>query len=397
MKKYQLSRQYRLQKPQEMTDFHVKSASDMPMYGLIDTASEECVLITETMYMFLKQYENPTTLDEVAMTFASMFESTPEDVLPIIQSFFKDMKKNGVILLPKDVENIEIIVPFAVKTLIDSYRIEENLSINLPLEVYKATDLRTGQFVILKMLRVPPLFSEQRRSEWRELFKKEFAIQKILRGCPHVCQLLELMPEYAVLEWIEGMSLQRWLSENDALNTTLREAFLSQIIETYAFIHDKKILHGDVHARNILITGDSYVKIIDFDLALHLGDNHASMPVRGGAPEFIPPENIRFDAFDIVKGQANYRTEVYQIGIIAYAITYGKLPFTGSTWQELGTNILNNDIDFSNISDCGDTISDKMRTFLRKSLAKNPKQRFASAKEMQVAFKEIHMLNFQIF
>ena len=223
-------------------------------------------------------------------------------------------------------------------------------------------------------------------------FRKEFKIQKILRGHLNICNLLDLKPDYAVSEWIEGISLRRRLDEGVAPSAEEQKILLAQIIETYAFMHNKNILHGDVHYSNILVSNNENIKIIDFDLAHRLTDKHKPPSVRGGMADFIPPENINFSAFDIVKGKANYRTEVYQLGIIAYCITYSQLPFNGETWQELATNILTRDIDFPILSPSGDVVSPKMITFLQKCLEKKPKNRFASAEKMNKAFKKMALI-----
>ncbi len=392
MRKLQLSKQYRFTTADDLADSDTTLATQLKSgerYGLLDTASGECIIINETMYQFLKQYETPKMLEEVAQFFATTFDSTLQEVLPIIKQFFKEMKERGVILNPEKVENFEIIKPYTNGTLVGHYRIEKNLSTNLPLEVYKATNTRTEQLVILKLLRIPTHLSQKRTNEWRKKFRKEFKIQKILRGHPHICQLLDLKIDYAVSEWVEAISLRRRLDEGVAPTAALRDALLTQIIDAYAFMHHKNILHGDVHFSNILLSNDTDIKVIDFDLAHRLTDKKDSPSVRGGMPDFIPPENIHFNAFEIVKGKANFRTEVYQLGIIAYWVTYGQLPFTGDTWQELATNILKKDMGFPTLSASGDPVSPKMRAFLEKSLAKKAKNRFASAVEMNTAFKKI--------
>lgn len=392
MKNYQLSPQYRLTIG-ENTEGSV-SAQQGAFYGLIDTTSNECVSLNATMHLFLTQYETPKTLTDVVLFFAESLNATPKDVLPIVRPFFKDMTKRGVIISPKAVEYSEIITIHPVGTVVDTYRIEEILSANLPLEVYKATDLKTNKCVILKMLRLSTKLTKQHQEALREDFKKEFTIQKILRGCLTICQLLELTPDYAVLEWFESTSLRRRLTdEKKGMDATLCDNLLIQILDSYAFMHNRHVLHGDVHARNILLSADNHIKIIDFDLG-HLLENKTDFPpVRGGAPEFIPPENVQFDAFEIVKGVSTYQTEVYQLGIIAYWMVYGKVPFSGITWQELATDILSKVIDFPLVNNRGDKIPIGMRLFLKKSLAKNPQNRFASAKEMRDEFLVVLLEN----
>lgn len=392
MRKYQLSPQYHLTTAQNRGG--AVAAQEGEFYGLIDATSDECVVINATMHLFLEQYETPKTLTDVAQFFAKCFDATPKEVLPIVRSFFKDMKERGVIISPEAVENREIITVYPVGTVIDTYRIEEILSTNLPLEVYKATDLKTNTFVILKMLRLSSKLPKQHQTVLREDFRKEFAIQKILRGCPTICQLLDLTPDYAVLEWFDSTSLRRRLAEeNTGMDTILRDNLLMQILDSYAFMHNRQVLHGDVHARNILLSEANHIKIIDFDLGHFLKNKTDFPPVRGGAPEFIPPENVQFDAFEIVKGVATYQTEVYQLGIIAYWMVYGKAPFSGITWQELATDILSKVIDFPVTNNKGDKIPLGMRLFLKKSLAKSPQNRFASAKEMRDEFSMVLLEN----
>jgi eukaryotic-like serine/threonine-protein kinase len=392
MKKFQLSRQYRLTTPQDVADGDSSLITQLKQgefYGLLDTASGECVLINDTMHLFLKTYQTPKTLEEVATVLAADFDCPLHEVLPIAQRFFKEMKERGVLLAPKAVAETEIIEPYPNGTLIDHYRIEDNLSVNLPLEVYKATNTHTEQTVILKLLRIPTHLSPKRRKEWRKEFKKEFKIQKILRGYPSICQLLSLTPEYAVLEWIDGISLRRRLANGENLGAASRDALLSQLFDTYSFMHKNRILHSDVHTSNVLVTADGSIKIIDFDLAHQLSKNGKSPTLSGGAPEFIPPENVRFDAFNIVKGKANYRTEVYQLGVIAYFAIYGKMPFEGDTWQDLATNIINSSLQYGPLSISGEEVSPEMIVFLQKCLAKKPKNRFASAKAMHKSFQKI--------
>ena len=391
MKNYQLSPQYRLTTAENTEGSCASHQGNF--YGLIDTASDECVVINSTMHYFLTQYETPKTLTEVAQFFAQTFDATLKEVLPIVRSFFNDMQERDVIITPKSAQNSEIITPYAIGTMIDTYQIDTQLSGNLPLEVYKATDVNTKETVILKVLRLSSKLSKKQREAAQENFQKEFLIQKLLRGCPTICQLLDLTPNYAVLEWFDSTSLRRRLADEEGIEATLRDNLLLQILDSYAFMHKKNILHGDVHARNILLSENNQIKIIDFDLGHLLKNTTDFPPVRGGAPEFIPPENVQFDAFEIVQGVANYQTEVYQLGIIAYWMAYGKVPFSGTTWQQLGIDILNKPIVFPLTNKQGEKITLGMRLFLKKCLAKQPHNRFASAKEMRDDFSLILLEN----
>ncbi len=387
MQKRQLSPQYRIVAFEDKSGERERSPAEGKKYGLINTASDERILITEAMYLFLEEYKTPKIIEEVALVFAKAFDSSVADVLPIVRRFQEEMIGRGVLLTPKAAERVEVIRPYPPGTLIDGYRIEENLSVNLPVEVYKATRLQDGCPVALKVLRIPRRLSPQWREKWIKKFQKEFEIQRLLSAHPNICRLLELTPTYAALEWVDGVSFRRRLAEGAPADAALRESWLLQILDAYAALHRQNILHGDVHARNILISGHDRLTLIDFDLARRLDGDVSKPKMQGAAPEFIPPEHVRFDAFDLVKGFAGYRSEVWQIGLIAYWIIYGKLPFSGATWQELATNIVNAPICFSEADACGGGVDPKMIKWLKKSLAKNPRNRFSSAIEMNTAFQ----------
>ena len=132
MKKYQLSRQYRFTTDKDINESDTAIAAQLKSgecYGLFDTASSECIIINSTMYLFLKEYETPKTLDEVAHFFAETFSGTLDEVRPIVKQFFTEMKERGVITDPQKVKDFETINPYTSGTLIDHYRIEKNLRI----------------------------------------------------------------------------------------------------------------------------------------------------------------------------------------------------------------------------------------------------------------------------
>jgi eukaryotic-like serine/threonine-protein kinase len=393
MRKYQLSKKYKLTIRNAIAPYAAIEGqpNQNEEFLLLDTVSEELIVINQAMHLFLKEYETPKTLKEIAIVLASAFDSTPVEILPIAEQFLKDMKQRGVIVSPKMVERSEIIEPYAIGTLMGDYRIEAHLSSNLPLEVYKATQVQKEQPVILKVLRTPSQLSQKWREKWQTTFKKEFKIQQILRGHANICQLLNLQPDYAVLEWVEGITLRRRLVEGTPLDAQLRKALLSQILDSYAFMHKKGVLHGDVHARNILVSEDNRIKIIDFDLAHKLTKKNASPHMTGAMPEFVPPENVLFDAFNIVQGTVSPQTEVYQLGVIAYWITYGKLPFSNEVWQDMADDIVNKEADFTALASNGEPVSPDMVAFLKKSLDKKPKSRFKSAKEMKDVFELLNV------
>ena len=136
------------------------------------------------------------------------------------------------------------------------------------------------------------------------------------------------------------------------------------------------MLHGDIHLNNFLVHPTNlHVKLIDFDLANHAQPKRGEIVHEGGIHEYIAPEKINPNSFDLFEEPADYRSEVFQLGIILYAIFFGKLPFEALTWQELTEKIR-----FSEPSFATDMpVPMPIINLIKKSLAKNPKDRFGNA------------------
>ena len=237
---------------------------------------------------------------------------------------------------------------------------------------------------------VNALESEKDKKYWTKRFQQEISILKEAQTHPSVCRLLETFKingkTVLVLENIEGGSIKKWLKLNAPVSLEQKIAFLSQILKVYAFFHKKGILHGDIHRSNILIANDlstevstQKIKIIDFDMSYHQPLRKDELVIEGGVEGYLPPENISNDYFDTVKKCANFRSEVYQLGVIAYTIFYEKMPFEAAKWKDLAKMIRESPPELGLFTE---NTEGGIDSFLSQCLAKNPKKRFISAIQM---------------
>jgi len=71
---------------------------------------------------------------------------------------------------------------------------------------------------------------------------------------------------YAILEFVDGLTLEKWLSQKRDLN--LRLVIAKKIFEELIFLHKLKIFHGDLHDKNIMITKTGEIKLLDFGTSI---------------------------------------------------------------------------------------------------------------------------------
>jgi len=160
---------------------------------------------------------------------------------------------------------------------------------------------------------------------------------------PNIARLLDAGTtddgcQYFVMEYVEGVPVTRFLEESSASIATRLELFL-KICAAVEAAHANSVLHRDLKASNILVTGKGDVKLLDFGIAKVMLD--PANPLEATAPDgklltpvSASPEQARGEA-----GTAS--TDVYALGVLLYEILTGckphRFPNRNPTLEELLT------------------------------------------------------------
>jgi eukaryotic-like serine/threonine-protein kinase len=372
-----------------------------PLYELIENAQDlmvngyepmvlrckqdnEIRLLNAFILSFLKTFEQPTTLLAVTQQFQQIIEGSKQEIEASLKPFLMSMLKQGIIEPIKHEQTPKLQMPNDEGLELGIYTLEKRLACTPPIDIYRATDA-AGQSVLLKRILFPPHFPEKYRPQPRRKFAHEFKILKILRGVEGICSLIkfEEKNDFAVIEFFEGFSLRSRIKDTMPVMTLSEKIIVfAQILKTMAAIHNRKVLHGDLHYSNILLNKMNEVRIIDFDLALLITSKNKNNERQGGIRDFIPPERIDDSAFEVSQRPPDFRSEVFQIGVIGYFIFFGDYPFKGTNWKELAKNIREAEPNWSNAE-----VSMPVISFLKKALSKKPTERFESAEAMLATWK----------
>lgn len=137
---------------------------------------------------------------------------------------------------------------------------------------------------------------------------------------------------YFVMEYIEGISLERLVREGGPLDAGLALEIAAGVCEALDAAHRLGIIHRDVKPDNIYVVqrrGVSCVKVLDFGLARVAGQGRLTRPnTTHGTPEYMSPEQnmgLEVDA----------RTDIYSLGITLYELLCGRLPFMADSYVAL--------------------------------------------------------------
>ena len=249
------------------------------------------------------------------------------------------------------------------------------------------------QEVVLK--RVPPELLGDREQLLK--VQNSFNLVRKLRH-PNICSALTFLMDgaygaFCVLDYVSGQDLAELQHQREdrvfSLDETLK--VLRPIAEALDYAHRKKVLHRDVKPQNIMVPMDAGkllwedAKLIDFDLAIEWHStvsfdqtlpNHIS-----GTLPYMSPEQIDGTVQD-------GRSDLYSLGVLAYQMLGGKLPFTSTTPSILIHQILTKEL-----QPIGSQ-SEQVNLALKKATAKKRADRFDSCGEFVDALEGKTVVSF---
>ncbi len=178
---------------------------------------------------------------------------------------------------------------------------------------------------------------------------------------------------WVVMEYVPGESLKDVCDrhpEGLPLDEGLR--WFEGIAQGVAYLHDHGIVHRDLKPGNIF-ADDAAIKIGDYGLSKFI-----SCSRRSGQTESVG--TFHYMAPEIGKGVYGKEIDIYALGIILHEMLTGRVPFEGESSQEIIMKHLTADPDLSGIAQ-------PYREVIRRSLLKDPEQRYSTVEEMIAALK----------
>jgi serine/threonine-protein kinase len=151
------------------------------------------------------------------------------------------------------------------------------------------------------------------------------------------------------------------------------------VLQTFAGLHESKLIHGDIHPANIMVREDNSIKVIDLGLSLPVDVDRMEVVKFGGVIYYMPPERINISSVNKFSKEPDFYSDVYQIGLILYLILYQQDPFNGFIWEELSKSIKGNKILFPELSCQGFKVPGPLIKIIRKCTIKTRSRRYPSA------------------
>jgi serine/threonine protein kinase len=257
---------------------------------------------------------------------------------------------------------------------LDHYDLESIVATSGMATVFRARDQRTGEIVAIKVPHPeiesdPTMFDRFRREEEIGTRIDHPSVMKVFAN-PDRSQV------YMVMEWLDGRLLRQILNEEGRLPVERAVRITLALCHTLEHIHTHGVVHRDLKPENIMVDGKDHVHLIDFGIAASAGARRltfAHFSQSMGTPDYISPEQVRGK-----RGDA--RSDVYALGVMLYEMLTGVVPFTGpNPFAVMNDRLLNQPRPPVQLEP---SISPQLQEILYRALEREPKNRYASAREM---------------
>ena len=219
---------------------------------------------------------------------------------------------------------IDVVRDTLTQATLGDYEILAELGRGGMATVFLAHDIALGRKVAIKVMS-PQLFSGEGMAE---RFKREARTAAQLSH-PHIIPIYSVQESgellFFVMKFIEGRPLDSIIREVGPLPIAMVRTILTQVGGALGYAHKRGVIHRDIKPANIMLDADGWAIVTDFGIAKV--KETQGLTVTGatvGTPSYMSPEQCAAQ-------ELTGATDQYSLGVVAYEMLSGKLPFTAES------------------------------------------------------------------
>ncbi|MFC1692611.1 SUMF1/EgtB/PvdO family nonheme iron enzyme [Candidatus Latescibacterota bacterium] len=261
----------------------------------------------------------------------------------------------------------------------DRYEIIRKLGSGGMANVYLAREIALDREVAIKLLPQAYLRDEQ----FIARFKREAQVAANLEH-PHVVRIYQISEEknlcYFVMSYIPGGSLADQIKKRGALPIKDILQWGRDVCSALGYAHDHGVTHRDLKPDNIMLDKGKRAVVMDFGIAR--AAQGTSLTQTGsviGTPQYMSPEQARGADIDT-------RSDIYSMGMVFYQMATASLPFKATDAASLMYMHVHETPEPPDVRNAD--VPPWLRDIILKCLAKNPVDRFSTAKELREALEQ---------
>ncbi len=259
------------------------------------------------------------------------------------------------------------------KRLDARYEIQELIGVGGMAVVYRAYDVIEDRIVAIKILKDEFLGNK----DFIRRFKNESKAIAVLSH-PNIVKVYDVSfgtkIQYIVMEYIDGITLKEFISQQKTVNWKDTVHFIHQILSALQHAHSKGVIHRDIKPQNIMLFKDGTIKVTDFGIARFSRNETQTMTDRAiGSVHYISPEQAKGSAID-------EKADIYSVGVMLYEMLTGKLPFEAD--NAVSVAIMQMQTKPKPLREINPDIPEGLEEITLHAMEKTPANRYASADDM---------------
>ncbi len=262
------------------------------------------------------------------------------------------------------------------------YLVIEPLGMGAMGTVYKGKDPAIDRLVALKTIRLDSIADPSEINELKERLLREAKAAGNLSH-PNIVTIYDFgiqgNLQYIAMEYIEGYTLESVLKRNLHLNYRIVASIIIQVCSALEYAHKIGIIHRDIKPANIMVTENFAVKVMDFGIAHFKSSSMTQTGVAMGTPNYISPEQLKGK-------EVTPSSDIFSLGVVLYELLTHTKPFTAENISTLVYKIINEEPPPPSKLD--PKVPPLFDMVLRKSLSKDPANRYHSAKELAASLED---------
>lgn len=250
-------------------------------------------------------------------------------------------------------------------------------------KVWRARDRMSGRLVALKVLDGEQTRKFEARFQGVVKPKEgEIAVQLdhpgIVKTYEHGLTTDGL--QFLVMEFIEGYGLSFYVDAQNAVMKEKRLQFMAELGEAIAYLHEKNFIHRDICPRNVIVSEDHCIKLMDFGLVVPNTPEFRRPGNRTGTANYMAPELIRRQPTD-------QRIDVFSYGVTCYEMCTRRLPWESAKSLEAIMQHLNSPP--ADIRSIDPELDEELAETIMRGIEVDRNERWQSAREMAGVFRTI--------
>src|SRR5690242_8823566 len=269
------------------------------------------------------------------------------------------------------------------------YRIVEKIGEGGQGTVYRAVDTTLDRPAVVKVL--PPALTDSPSNLLR--FEREARLASSLDH-PNICTIFGLHKvgdvHFIAMQYIEGSNI-RELVGGRPLELRQALSIAIQVTNALAAAHAQGIVHRDIKARNVMVTRNGAVKVLDFGLAKLIESHHAV----GSDPQLtevgVPYGTSTYAAPEQAQGlPVDHRGDIFSTGVLLYEMLAGTWPFRGKTALDVRYAVVyHQPKPIAEARGEDSPLLQRIQPILDKALAKDPNDRYQRIEDMRNDLQDV--------